>query len=1112
MSLAVDRDLWPVADAAGLSPKGRGRNFAFDCPDCGRKGKASGRRDGPWHCFACDAAGNALTLARRFELAGAELPRPTVQAPEATNRNGVAPSAARAAWAALAGQRDAYHGHMSRYLAEVRGWPAELADAGAHVSGWAWIPEDCPELPRPLAWTTRDADRRAAFALADATGEIWTLERRWTSPAPPADPGSTPKALRLRTRSEDAGRLAIFGRVPDAVAAAGRGEPVYLCEGGPDYLAAAALCRLEGRGAALGAHGHAALPKVAAALRAALEAAGAPVAGVHVLCVPHLGDKGDVGERSMLAAADALAGVGAVSVVRVPVDADGHGDLADAARGGGSHLQALVAAAARRVDTLAVVDVRTGEAVVTRSLISDALDGMCEGDVALLMVPPGAGKSEAALHHAVAVAAMGRRVVYLAPNHGIAAELADRARTVADRLQVAVEHARGMSASCPLPGEAATTEIADAIRRAQAIMGRRMCEGCPLADACPGTRAPVARRGTLVVGAHAAAASLGAQLDLVDPDASTYDAADLIIVDELPAPVATLILDSAALATLTGGDRMRAGRWYRAHPATQTFAAAVAAAAAAVATDAPVDRYAARVSLSGLVARLRDSKGVVQAAAAVAAEPDDAPMPRSADARRGVIGAWPDPDALALVRAVAAAVAADAPVDRLDTLASYLLRVDPDATPGDGWAFERRTVWSLPLNGRILALDATGADSLGEWQSVARIRGGAVRVTEIGATGAAPISAEHYRTDRLRTSRLWARTGRRVRFRADAPGAIRNALLRAAGAVPCALGILTHRPLADALRWGANLVIDPDADPPEGCAFAADDVHALEIAELAADLIHRGWALTVGHYGRDTRGTNAFGGVDALAVLGSPRGDYGATVADAAAIGIDAATLAADRTRAETIQAIARARHLRRGPADRVRLFLASDADPPTGPELPGVAWTTTRADRGHAPTLARIDAAREIAAWADRAGCLDVRDMLAALVPHAIDVSERVARRLARAEAERRGWLETRIGEAHRLVFEPPTANDAERSACRLIGSNSMEREPPRGAPPPKPPEATVVSPYHEATRGQRTPHHAVPAPFDPPDEWPELPPVAEYDGPPLDDYCDPPPLYATG
>jgi len=49
------------------------------------------------------------------------------------------------------------------------------------------------------------------------------------------------------------------------------------------------------------------------------------------------------------------------------------------------------------------------------------------------------------------------------------------------------------------------------------------------------------------------------------------------------------------------------------------------------------------------------------------------------------------------------------------------------------------------------------------------------------------------------------------------------------------------------------------------------------------------------------------------------------------------------------------------------------------------------------------------------------VRAILSALTPHV--VGEKVARRLARAEAERRGWVETRAGEEHRLIYTHPTA-----------------------------------------------------------------------------------------
>ena len=751
------------------------------------------------------------------------------------------------------------------------------------------------------------------------------------------------------------------------------------------------------------------------------------------------------------------------------------------------------------------LDVRDPAAALDVADLESALRDTGANGVALFVVPPGVGKSRAALQLAAKVAEGGARVLYLAANHTLAAEMAARLRVLSPEIDPV--HLRGMAGLCELPGR--DPPHAAAIIRAAETMGRRMCEGCPLASRCGGTcegwTPPRVRRGSVTFAAHAGAAAYMADLD----------AADLVIVDELPDLVRVRETGPAHLATLRAGS-LAARRWYRENPGHRDFARELSTVAAALDAETPRGVYAERRPLADVLDALRARPAAMAAARAVLAEGADVldalpPMPTPADARRGAADRWPDSGAWTFVRTIARALS-----DAAAAPAATVLRLDAGA-PGSGWAFETRHLYELPAGARVLALDATGADTVAEWQSIAERRGGAaLHFTTRAAIGETPAAAEHYRTARLRTARLWARTGRGVRFLSDAPGTIRNALLRGAGAVPCAIGVLTHKPAADALRWGAHLVIDPDADPPEGAAFAADDVHALEIAELAAELHNRGWTLTVGHYGRDTRATNAFEGVDVLAVLGAPRGDYGATVADAAAIGIDAAELATGRTRAETIQAVARARHLRR-PADRrVRLFLATDDDAPTGVELPGVAWTTILADRSHAPTLARIDAAREIAAWADRAGCLDVAALLAALTPHV--VGAKVARRLARAEADRRGWAETREGEAHRLVYradrtawpvidETPEPNEIDHlgAAWPLIGSNNS-----RGAPPPIPP-ATPAPPYHERPRGPQPgetlgdrPASAasvgVPAPFDPPDEWDGGPPLPEYAGPPLD------------
>ena len=478
------------------------------------------------------------------------------------------------------------------------------------------------------------------------------------------------------------------------------------------------------------------------------------------------------------------------------------------------------------------------------------------------------------------------------------------------------------------------------------------------------------------------------------------------------------------------------------------------------------------------------------------------PMPRPADARRGAADRWPTAAAVGLVRAVARALVAP-----------------PGATPGadlnclrldaDGWAFETRRLYELPAGVRVLALDATGEIARAEWSALAARHGRTLATVTLTATGAAPAAADHYRTGRLTTGRLWHRHGRGVAFLADAPGAARNALGRAAGLSPCTVGILTHKPLADALRWGLRLAADAAAAaaPPEGAAFELDDVHARAVAELVAELVKRGWRFEIGHFGRDDRSSNAFQSVDVLAVMGSPRPDWGAVAEDARALGIDADSLARDRTLAATVQALARARHVRR---PGVRLFLASDCEAPTGDALPGVVWTVEIADRSHAPTVLALDAAREITRWADDAGCLDVPACRIALAP--MGIGWRLVARLCREEAHRRQWVGTEIGKGGRLVYRCEAVGTLTAHGGGVIGGAAPSPLP--LALPPSLPLSTVpmllepmrgerglpggVAPVHDLDGDPKRPS------LDPPGWFAEPPPVAEYDGPPLDDDND--------
>ncbi len=111
------------------------------------------------------------------------------------------------------------------------------------------------------------------------------------------------------------------------------------------------------------------------------------------------------------------------------------------------------------------------------------------------------------------------------------------------------------------------------------------------------------------------------------------------------------------------------------------------------------------------------------------------------------------------------------------------------------------------------------------------------------------------------------------------------------------IGLLTHKPLADALRgW---LTTPPGQPAP---AFVPD--------ELAA-LVGAGVEISVGHYGAQ-RGLNTWAECDMLATLGDPWPNLGAARAEAAALGLEADAWAIEQARAELVQAWGRIRAVHR--------------------------------------------------------------------------------------------------------------------------------------------------------------------------------------------------------
>lgn len=205
----------------------------------------------------------------------------------------------------------------------ARGWPRRLAQA---------LPlADCGITPERGAAGRLGAmashwGRRLLIAIRDGQGEVVSASCRYHLPGAPPDGG--PKALTLPADRIVAGPLTgrphAFGDLALALDLAARGHVLVLCEGGPDYLAAAALARLHGRATALGACSAQLMPTLAQYIRAQLRVRiGDSGRLPRVIIAAHRDAAGLAGGQ---AAADALAQVAEVRVARWP---DGCGDLGD---------------------------------------------------------------------------------------------------------------------------------------------------------------------------------------------------------------------------------------------------------------------------------------------------------------------------------------------------------------------------------------------------------------------------------------------------------------------------------------------------------------------------------------------------------------------------------------------------------------------------------------------------------------------------------------------------------------------------------------------------------------------------------------------------------------
>jgi hypothetical protein len=165
------------------------------------------------------------------------------------------------------------------------------------------------------------------------------------------------------------------------------------------------------------------------------------------------------------------------------------------------------------------------------------------------------------------------------------------------------------------------------------------------------------------------------------------------------------------------------------------------------------------------------------------------------------------------------------------------------------------------------------------------------------------------------------------------------------------VGLLAHKPLADAMRgWLLDLEVNPSSPPPAWCP-----------EELAA-IVTAGVELRPGHYGAQ-RGLDTWADVDVLATVGDPWANLGASIIEAAVLGIEAEGWTQETARAELVQAWGRARPVHR-PSPCVIVHLGAPALAPSADWAP--QWAGVKQEwpqRGRPPTVLPLS---DPATWAE--------------------------------------------------------------------------------------------------------------------------------------------------
>ncbi len=980
-------DIESIAERHGLRPHRMGDRLRFFCPFCyvesrrDRTASAALREElQPWKCWraSCDATGNARTLAAHFGELDLETHRRFEARPKPKPKpKPVEKTTVQKGWQELlsASTDDAVN-RIYHWARDIRGWPDEIARTVSYMDDIV-----CP-LPsddhggrsgRVLARQADATALRLMVAIRCHQGIVRSAMRMWLGPEAPPEGKVTKMALsqKITGESDTWGSAMIYGSIPRAVEAVECGEPVYIVEGAPDYLAAAGLiARVDGAGGAvLGSFNAHSVKRLVERLLDELNQRSLIAPRVvfipdmdRVRVNPATGEAQQPGLDAFTEAAATLRGRAGVCLLKLPRESEtAKMDLAQKLREVGPVATLALMKTATMLYPPPIHLDRCQEEMSARfrRAVMEATQKAADGKKTLVIyqVEMGAGKTRNALDEAakiitgeLKIPVSGRRprgwpkerwpppdrsVVFAASNHGEADERMEELDQVSPG--ACASHIYGLLYYC---------QFAQNVEHAFPHVGRRgVCgdpkkgDECPHYQTCPGSEEPRVIRGEITFVAHKLVAKTKA---------------DLVIIDESPGVITTEAVAGDEITTLFASKAIpRVVKWRRhlnpvAGDAAKRLAGIMTPLAhqhATKVTTGAIEPYGRRITGEELAAMLdREPALVAMLRAGFGKGATRPPVPFPDEIRTGQ-DAQKHMPSMSAFNALAHLIdyylrikgkdAADDDDDVLVGADSKLIVRTPRPLVGihldanGGWGVEIRKVQPLP-DCPVVILDATGSQTLAEWRAAYPERRVVLRTLDV--QGTAPATAIHMESPGFSRRGLVGADGE---IRIDAVTKVADVIEaladrtragkpRLPGAPPTRLGVLTHKPIADALRGGVT------------------SEQGQRAAEIVTALAGRGFAFenehgdpTIGWFGRHDRGTNAYRHVDGLIVIGDPVGNFGDIEQDAILLGLDAGEISMARTAATCRQAIARARHIRRDGDDRAILVFAGKREP----FLPGVRW-----------------------------------------------------------------------------------------------------------------------------------------------------------------------------